>query len=280
MNNPPCPVCGTPLRWFPDQQAWGCDRCRQMIAPAPHGMPQRRGKLPWILVGGGVVAVGAILLVLGLRGGDKVDCEKYVDRRVALATAGLSGADVELVGQRSRAVHSDACHGGNVSAEQAACVDGAASQDEALRCFIPERAASAGASAGSAGASAGSARSATTTPLQTTPQTATGGTVRERAEQAAAAATEVIDAFADAIGDDRCGKEAAVHAVALAMAEKVALVRAALSDPAVAAEAGKLSGDAFSTAFERWSRTRIEGTCRVEEDIEIIQGMLSPRAAP
>ena len=268
MNAPPCPVCATPLRWFPDQQAWGCDRCRQMIVPAPHGMPQRRGKLPWILVGGGVVAVGTILLVVGLRSGDKVDCDKYVDRRVALATAGLSGADVELVGQRSRAVHSDACHGGNVSAEQAACVDTAASQEEAMRCFIPERT-----------ASAGSAGSAATTPPQTTPQTA-GGTVRERAEQAAAAATEVIDAFADAIGDDRCGKEAAVHAVAVAMAEKVALVRAALSDPAVAAEAGKLSGDAFSTAFERWSRTRIEGTCRVEEDIEIIQGMLSPRAAP
>ncbi len=279
MNIPPCPVCGTPLRWFPDQQAWGCDRCRQMIAPAPHGMPRRRGKLPWILVGGGVVAIGTILLVVGLRGGDKVDCEKYVDRRVALATAGLSGADVELVGQRSRAVHSDACHGGNVSADQAACVDTAASQEEALRCFIPERAGSA--AAGSAGAAAGSAGSAATAPPQsTTPQSATAGTTRERAEQAAAAATEVIDAFADAIGDDRCGKEAAVHAVALATAEKVALVRAALSDPAVAAEAGKLSGDAFSTAFERWSRTRIEGTCRVEEDIEIIQGMLSPRGAP
>jgi hypothetical protein len=245
-----------------------------MIAAAPQGMPPRRGgggKLAWILVGGGVVAIGAVLLVVGLSGGDKVDCDKYVDKSVALATAGLSGANLELVERRSRAIHSDTCHAGDVSADQASCVERAASQDDALRCFGLGGGAPPGGSA-----PPGDPPAAASAP----PASETGGSLRERAEQAAAAATEVLDAFTAAIGDDRCGKEEAVHAAAVATAEKVAMVRAALSDPAVAAEAGKLSGDAFSTAFERWSRTRIDGTCRVEEDIEIIQGMLSPRAAP
>lgn len=241
-----------------------------MIVPAALPAQATRrggGKLPWILVGGGVVALGTVLLVT-LGGGDKVDCERYVDRRVALATAGLSGADVDLVGRRTRAIHSDTCHAGNVSADQAACVDSAASQEDARRCFISES------------ASAATPQTPATTPRTETPQAetpATGGSLRERAEKAAAAATEVLNAFSDAIGDDRCGKEQAVHAVAVANAEKIAAVRAALSDPAVAAEAGKLAGDAFAAAFQRWTQTRIDGTCRVEEDIEIIQGMLSPR---
>jgi len=274
MNTPPCPVCGTPLRWFPEQQAWGCDRCRQMMPPGPptaHAQRRGGGKLAWIFVGGGVVAVGAILLVVGLGGGDKLDCERYVDKRVALATEGRSGADLDLIAQRSRAVHSDACHAGNVSADQAACVEGAATQDDALRCF------------GLGGAGPEGARAEGKPPEAATPEaaapgaSAAGETPRLRAEQAAAMATEVLEAFSAAIGDDRCGKEQAVHAVALATADKVAAVRAALSDPAVAAEAGKMSGDAFAAAFERWSKTRIDGTCRVEEDIQIIQGMLSPR---
>ncbi|MEO6771747.1 MAG: hypothetical protein ABI467_01840 [Kofleriaceae bacterium] len=30
-QGPPCPDCGSLLRWFPDQQQWGCDRCRVMF---------------------------------------------------------------------------------------------------------------------------------------------------------------------------------------------------------------------------------------------------------
>src|SRR6266700_1270281 len=34
-----CPQCGYPLRWFAEQNAWGCDRCRQMF-PAQAVAPQ------------------------------------------------------------------------------------------------------------------------------------------------------------------------------------------------------------------------------------------------
>ncbi len=40
MQTPPCPACGTPLRWFPEMNAWGCDRCQQMMPaaqPPMHG---------------------------------------------------------------------------------------------------------------------------------------------------------------------------------------------------------------------------------------------------
>ncbi|HEY6037751.1 MAG TPA: hypothetical protein VIV58_25895 [Kofleriaceae bacterium] len=39
-QGPPCPDCGSLLRWFPDQQQWGCDRCRVMFPPQVMVTPQ------------------------------------------------------------------------------------------------------------------------------------------------------------------------------------------------------------------------------------------------
>ncbi|HEV7558220.1 MAG TPA: hypothetical protein VGO00_22280, partial [Kofleriaceae bacterium] len=41
VNGPPCAQCGWTLRWIPEQNAWGCDRCRQMfpVAPQPQVAP-------------------------------------------------------------------------------------------------------------------------------------------------------------------------------------------------------------------------------------------------
>jgi len=39
-QGPPCPDCGSLLRWFPDQQQWGCDRCRKMFPPQVMVTPQ------------------------------------------------------------------------------------------------------------------------------------------------------------------------------------------------------------------------------------------------
>jgi hypothetical protein len=35
VNAPNCPTCGSPLRWFAPQNAWGCDRCQKLIQAAP-----------------------------------------------------------------------------------------------------------------------------------------------------------------------------------------------------------------------------------------------------
>ncbi len=32
-QGPSCPTCQGPGRWLPESNAWGCDRCRQMIGP-------------------------------------------------------------------------------------------------------------------------------------------------------------------------------------------------------------------------------------------------------
>ncbi len=71
-----------------------------------------------------------------------------------------------------------------------------------------------------------------------------------------------------------------MHEVAAAMAAKVAAVREALSDPAVAEEAGRIPAAAFNAAHERWSQTRIDGHCSLEEDIQIVDQMLSVKAPP
>ena len=39
-QGPPCPNCGSLLRWFADQQQWGCDQCRVMFPPQVMVTPQ------------------------------------------------------------------------------------------------------------------------------------------------------------------------------------------------------------------------------------------------
>lgn len=34
LQGPTCPTCQGPGRWLPESNAWGCDRCRQLIGPA------------------------------------------------------------------------------------------------------------------------------------------------------------------------------------------------------------------------------------------------------
>ena len=87
-NAPFCPACGARLRWVAEQQAWGCDRCRQLVpaaakfapvAPqAPPGAPpaaaarSRTGLYLGIalLV---LAAGGAVVAAVVLRGGEDGD---------------------------------------------------------------------------------------------------------------------------------------------------------------------------------------------------------------
>ena len=90
VNGPPCRQCGTPLRWFPEQNAWGCDRCRQMFPPQmvqqplqmapqmmqqppPHVMhqqqpqmqpgPPRKGSRKMLAIIAGLVVVAGIVVI-------------------------------------------------------------------------------------------------------------------------------------------------------------------------------------------------------------------------
>jgi hypothetical protein len=79
MQTPPCPACGTPLRWFPEMNAWGCDRCQQMLPAA--GPPVQQGR--WshtpktqaektrTMILGGVLVVAVIGVVIMLATDDK-----------------------------------------------------------------------------------------------------------------------------------------------------------------------------------------------------------------
>ncbi len=83
MQTPPCPACGTPLRWFPEMNAWGCDRCQQMMQMGPppaYGHSPMRGGAPggfshmprtqaektrtFILLGVLIVAVIGVIIML------------------------------------------------------------------------------------------------------------------------------------------------------------------------------------------------------------------------
>lgn len=64
------------------------------------------------------------------------DCDKYVAKRVELATQGRVGADRDDVAQRVRAMAGDACHGGNVSAAEVACVLTATNREQVIECAL------------------------------------------------------------------------------------------------------------------------------------------------
>ena len=46
MNGPPCGVCGFTLRWLPQQNGWGCDRCQRMFPASGPGAPQQAATPP------------------------------------------------------------------------------------------------------------------------------------------------------------------------------------------------------------------------------------------
>jgi hypothetical protein len=97
VSGPPCQQCGLALRWFPQQNVWGCDRCRQTFPPQMVAQPQQMpppqaAQMPWqpqqaqqpqrpmpgggsknVLVIGGIVVVAAIVViaVVASRGGSK-----------------------------------------------------------------------------------------------------------------------------------------------------------------------------------------------------------------
>ena len=82
MQTPPCPACGTPLRWFPEMNAWGCDRCQQMMPAAPQPTvgrkpggwshaPQTQAEKMRTLILLGILIVAVIGVVIMLAGDDK-----------------------------------------------------------------------------------------------------------------------------------------------------------------------------------------------------------------
>ena len=82
MQTPPCPVCGTPLRPFPEMNAWGCDRCQQMMPAAPQPTagrkpggwshaPQTQGEKLRTLILLGILIVAVIGVVVMLASDDK-----------------------------------------------------------------------------------------------------------------------------------------------------------------------------------------------------------------
>jgi hypothetical protein len=76
MTYPSCPRCGQPLRWFPEQYAWGCDTCRQMMpaatgAPVAQAAPRGSRTALWIALGALVVGGGIVVAVVASSGGRK-----------------------------------------------------------------------------------------------------------------------------------------------------------------------------------------------------------------
>ncbi len=79
-GGPPCQRCGYPLRWVPEWNAWGCDRCRvtypatQQVPAFAQAQPARAPKSrQWIVfaLGGAVLVAGAIVIVVLATGGKK-----------------------------------------------------------------------------------------------------------------------------------------------------------------------------------------------------------------
>ncbi len=113
VSGPPCQQCGYPLRWFADQNAWGCDRCRQMF-PAqaqpqmqamPAGAPPRKGSGMKLAIGGLVVIGAIVTIALVASGGHKntVDAHALVlENLEAERDAVCACADSTCVGDKLR----------------------------------------------------------------------------------------------------------------------------------------------------------------------------------
>jgi hypothetical protein len=102
VNGPPCQQCGYPLRWFAEQNAWGCDRCRQMFPAGPQpmraahaahmvrGPGHKKPMMMWIALGGGAIAGVIIAIVIATGGGSGGSSAKGV---AEAALAALSAGD-------------------------------------------------------------------------------------------------------------------------------------------------------------------------------------------
>lgn len=126
MNQgPPCPNCGSLLRWYSDPQQWGCDTCRVMFPPqvmihpqdyatgAPRHKRAVQGRTPakkWrplplviaglVLVGG---ATGVTLRLLRKPAPSVTDLASYPDRDTAVRETfrALAAGDLEALIARS-----------------------------------------------------------------------------------------------------------------------------------------------------------------------------------
>ncbi|MEO7730854.1 MAG: hypothetical protein ABIY55_07785 [Kofleriaceae bacterium] len=101
---PPCPMCGSPLRWFPDHQRWGCDRCQQLIAspPVAAAMPMATAKpaskkLVWIALAAAVVAAGVVMIVLVTRGRKGGETASSIDEAVKQTFVALGNGDADAL---------------------------------------------------------------------------------------------------------------------------------------------------------------------------------------
>ena len=112
-QGPPCPNCGSLLRWYPDQQQWGCDKCRVMFPPQVMVQPsvyasqaQKRAARPlkWNkpvifgVLGVLIVGIGLAVTLLVIRRG-RAHAHGYPDRDTAVKEtfAALSAGKLDVL---------------------------------------------------------------------------------------------------------------------------------------------------------------------------------------
>jgi len=101
MQTPSCPACGSPLRWFPEMNAWGCDRCQQMFPAAPpmhggmQGAPGQRtqAEKTRTMILGGALVIAIIGVAIMLATDDKESGAEESD--VAATAETEAGAEVK-----------------------------------------------------------------------------------------------------------------------------------------------------------------------------------------
>ncbi len=114
VAGPPCPNCGQPLRWVPEWNAWGCDRCRVTFPPQafqPMGSqpianaaraPGAGGSKKGLLVVGGVGVVAVIVIAVAVSrhggGGGLSSAKDVFQAAIDRATKGDVDGLVELAG--------------------------------------------------------------------------------------------------------------------------------------------------------------------------------------
>jgi len=154
---PPCPQCGYALRWFAEQNAWGCDRCRQMFAAQAlvqqTAMPQAPTQAPMQarpassrstkkVVVGAVVVLGGIIAIALIASGKsdrkQDDSEVWIgalerarDRVCACKDQACVKDALDVLDAVRKSAHADELHptddqverGGALRAELGRCID-------------------------------------------------------------------------------------------------------------------------------------------------------------